>query len=61
MYHVWGDWSAMGGVFWLLFVTTTVIGIVLSFFYAPMMWCCFCPIGTLAAWATPNLNISYSD
>ena len=54
MYHVWGDWSAMGGVFWLLFVTTTVIGIVLSFVYAPMMWCSFCPIGTLAAWAAPK-------
>lgn len=54
IYNSWGDWSAMGSVFWQLIVTTTIIGVVLSFIYAPMTWCSFCPMGTLAAWAAPK-------
>ena len=54
IYSVWGDWGAMGHVFWRLIITTTIIGVVLSFIYAPMTWCSFCPMGTLAAWAAPH-------
>lgn len=54
IYMAWGDWGAMGRVFWRLIVTTTIIGVILSFLYAPMTWCSFCPMGTLAAWATPT-------
>ncbi|MCR4854300.1 MAG: 4Fe-4S binding protein [Prevotella sp.] len=53
-YRAWGDWSAMGGVFWKTILITTIIGIILSFIYAPLTWCSFCPIGTLAAWASPK-------
>ena len=54
MYFAWGDLAAIGGVFWRMIVVTTLIGIVLSFVYAPMTWCSFCPIGSLAAWAAPK-------
>lgn len=54
MYFAWGDITAMGGVFWRMIVVTTLIGIVLSFVYAPMTWCSFCPMGSLAAWAAPK-------
>ncbi len=54
IYSAWGDWGAMGQVFWRLIITTTMIGVVLSFIYAPMTWCSFCPMGTLAAWAAPT-------
>ncbi|MCR5130402.1 MAG: 4Fe-4S binding protein [Prevotella sp.] len=54
IYQVWGDLGAMGRVFWKVLLITTVIGVILSFVYAPMTWCSFCPIGTLAAWAAPK-------
>lgn len=54
IYHARGDWATMGGVFWRTILITTLIGIVLSFVYAPLTWCSFCPIGTLAAWAAPR-------
>lgn len=54
IYNNWGDFSAMGGVFWRTILITTLIGIVLSFVYAPMTWCSFCPIGSLAAWVAPR-------
>ncbi len=53
-YRSWGDWAAMGGVFWKTILITTIIGIVLSYLYAPLTWCSFCPMGTLAAWAAPR-------
>lgn len=54
LYQAWGDWGAMGSVFWRMFLATTVIGVVLCFVYAPLTWCSFCPMGTLAAWAAPR-------
>jgi polyferredoxin len=36
MYFAWGDWNAMGRVFWRIIVMTTVVGVILSFVYAPV-------------------------
>ncbi len=49
-----GDWNAMGRVFWTIILITTVVGIVLSFVYAPRTWCSFCPMGTLSSWVSPK-------
>ncbi len=54
MYRAWGDPAAMGRVFWTIILITTIIGIVLSFVYAPRTWCSFCPMGTLSSWVTPR-------
>lgn len=54
MYSAWGDWNAMGRVFWNIIFVTTVVGIVLSFVFAPRTWCSFCPMGTLSAMVTPK-------
>lgn len=54
MYRAWGDWDAMGRVFWLIILVTTIVGITFSFIYAPRTWCSFCPMGTLSSWATPR-------
>lgn len=54
MYRVLGDWNAMGRVFWIIILVTTIVGVVLSFVYAPRTWCSFCPMGTLSSWATPG-------
>src|SRR3712207_9431758 len=43
MYFAWGDLSAMGKVFWNIIFATTVVGVALSFIYAPRTWCSFCP------------------
>lgn len=62
MYHAWGDWNAMGKVFWTIILITTIVGIILSFIYAPRTWCSFCPMGTLSSWVTPrsgNLPAGY--
>lgn len=54
MYHAWGDIGEMGRIFWRIILLTTVVGVVLSFIFAPRTWCSFCPMGTLSAWATPK-------
>ena len=54
MYFAWGDWNAMGKVFWNIILVTTVVGIVLSFIYALRTWCSFCPMGSLSAWVAPR-------
>lgn len=69
MYFAWGDWSAMGRVFWRIILVTTIAGVVLSFIYAPRTWCSFCPMGTLSSWVSPKsaplpegfVNIHVSD
>lgn len=48
------SWSDVGRVFWSVIVVTTVVGVVLSFVFAPRTWCSFCPIGTLSRWLTPR-------
>ncbi len=54
MYHAWGDWNQMGKVFWTIILITTIVGVTLSFFYAPRTWCSFCPMGTLSSWVSPR-------
>lgn len=54
MYFAWGDWNAMGRVFWTIILMTTIVGVVLSFIYAPRTWCSFCPMGTLSRWVSPR-------
>lgn len=54
MYFAWGDWGAMGRVFWVIILVTTLVGIALGFFYSPRAWCTFCPMGTLSAWVAPR-------
>jgi len=53
-YRAWGDWNAMGRVFWTIILITTIVGVTLSFIYAPRTWCSFCPMGTLSSWVTPR-------
>lgn len=50
----WGDWNAMGRVFWMIILITTIVGISLAFIFAPRTWCSFCPMGTLSSWVTPR-------
>lgn len=54
MYFAWGDWEAMGRVFWLIILVTTVVGITLAFIFAPRTWCSMCPMGTLSNWVSPR-------
>ena len=54
MYYAWGDWGAMGRVFWNIIVMTTIVGVILSFIYAPRTWCSFCPMGTISSWVAPK-------
>ena len=54
MYRAWGDWNDMGRVFWTIILITTIVGVILSFIYAPRTWCSFCPMGTLSSWVTPR-------
>ena len=54
MYRAWGDWNDMGRVFWTIILITTIVGVTLSFIYAPRTWCSFCPMGSLSAWVTPR-------
>ena len=54
MYFAWGDWGAMGRVFWNIIVMTTIVGITFSFIYAPRTWCSFCPMGSISSWVAPK-------
>lgn len=54
MYFAWGDWSAMGGVFWNIIFVTTVVATILGIVYSPRAWCTFCPMGTLSAMVAPR-------
>lgn len=45
----WGNPAGIGMVFYRIIVVTTLLGIVLSFFYSSRTWCHFCPMGSLAA------------
>lgn len=54
MYFAWGDWAAIGRVFWTIILMTTIVGVILSFIYAPRTWCSFCPMGTLSSWVSPK-------
>ncbi len=54
MYLGWGDWNAMGKVFWNIILLTTIVGVILSFIYAPRTWCNFCPMGSISRWVAPH-------
>lgn len=54
MYYAWGNWAAMGAVFWRIILLTTIVAVVLAFIYAPRTWCSFCPMGTLSSWVAPK-------
>ena len=41
----------MGKIFYRIIVMTTVVGVVLSFFFNHRTWCAFCPMGTLSSLA----------
>ena len=58
MYYAWGDWNAMGRVFWYIIFGTTIVGSVFSIIYAPRTWCTFCPMGTLSAMVAPRKHKS---
>lgn len=45
----WGNLYGIGMVFYRIIVVTTIVGIVLSFFYNHRTWCSFCPMGSIAA------------
>ena len=45
----WGNPTGIGMVFYRMIVITTLLGIVLSFFYNNRTWCHFCPMGSIAA------------
>ena len=60
LYFAWGDWNAVGKVFWNIVAVTTLVGVILAFVFAPRSWCSFCPMGTLSAWATPKKG-NFSD
>ena len=48
------SWADVGRVFWRIIALTTVIGVLLSFIYAPRTWCSFCPMGTISRWVAPK-------
>ena len=48
------SWADVGRVFWIIVLMTTIVGIVLSFIYAPRTWCSFCPMGSISRWVAPR-------
>ena len=55
--HV-GDW---GHIFWFMCTGTTLIGVLLAFFYHPRTWCAFCPIGTIGRVAGGSRSVIHLD
>jgi ferredoxin-type protein NapH len=45
----WGNLAGIGMVFYRIIVVTTLLGIILSFFYNQRTWCHFCPMGSISA------------
>ena len=48
------SWSDVGRVFWTIILMTTIVGVTLSFIYAPRTWCSFCPMGSISRWVAPK-------
>lgn len=61
MIQSWGNLYSMGLVVYRLIVVTTIIGIVLSFFYNERTWCNFCPMGSIAALISKFRNKKNKD
>ncbi len=45
----WGDLAGIGLFFFRMIILTTLLGIGLAFIYNHRAWCCFCPMGSIAA------------
>ena len=54
MYFAWGDWNAIGRVFWNIIFITTIVGTIFGLVYSPRAWCTFCPMGSLSALVAPR-------
>jgi polyferredoxin len=48
--RLWPDPYRIGRVFWVLFAISSSVSIILAVIYHPRVWCCFCPVGSMAAW-----------
>lgn len=46
----WPDPYKIGMFFVVLLTVTTILGIILSLIFHQRIWCCFCPIGSMANW-----------
>ncbi|MDR3593143.1 MAG: 4Fe-4S binding protein [Negativicutes bacterium] len=56
MVYAWPVPAKIGLVFLRIIFITTIIGMLLAVVYSPRTWCNFCPMGTLAAWASSGRN-----
>lgn len=45
----WGSPLGIGMVFYRMILMTTIVGVILSFFYNNRTWCNFCPMGSIAS------------
>lgn len=52
IYKNLGDIWGIGMVFYRMIVITTLIGVILSFFFNHRSWCNFCPMGSIASLIT---------
>ncbi len=50
IWSVWGNFAAIGLIFWRMVFLTTLVTIFLGIFYTPRVWCMICPMGTLASY-----------
>jgi ferredoxin-type protein NapH len=48
--YYWRDLRVLGMAYGLLLTSTTLIGIILGFYFRPRVWCSFCPVGSCAGW-----------
>jgi polyferredoxin len=46
----WPDPYKIGMFFVMLLTVTTILGIILVLIFHQRVWCCFCPIGSMANW-----------
>jgi len=56
LYHLWPNPVKIGGFFVMFLTVTTVLAVLLGLAFKPRNWCAFCPIGTMASWASANKN-----
>jgi ferredoxin-type protein NapH len=60
LYLNWPSVTNIGHFFVILLTVTTVIGVILGFFYNSRIWCYFCPIGSLSGWISQALKSTKS-
>jgi len=49
-YLNWPSITRVGHFYVLMLTSTTVIGIILGFYYRSRIWCLFCPVGSISGW-----------